>query len=165
MKEKTKKRRSSRENNDFSGKIMAVYRKCRLLSTYTPNSLCMYKVSRYIYIYSTLQYLYHPQRIITQKRGKKKQVKKRGAIVEQHTTAPFRYIPRRNGFNELSRIHRVLSEQSIVYDSDTRHLNRRAAIYSAACGKQNRLKIKQKGKENSRVFFAVLHRNIKKKMK
>ncbi len=48
--------------------------------------------------------------------------------MEQHTAAPLRYIPHRNGFNELSPgiLHRVLSEQSIVYG--TRRSNRRAGL-------------------------------------
>ena len=57
-------------------------------------------------------------------------MQERGAIVEQHTAAPLRYIPHRNGFNELSRINYTvfLSEQSIVYG--TRHRpDRRAGLY------------------------------------
>jgi hypothetical protein len=107
---------------------------CCLLSTYTPYSFVC-KVSRYIRMLLPIRgkRKKKKKRIITTKAKKSRETSR--AIVEQHTTAPLRYIPHRNGFNELSLslslsrytiLHRVLSEQSIVYG--TRRPNRRAGL-------------------------------------
>ena len=60
-----------------------------------------------------------------------------------------------------------MSEQSIVYDSETRHLNRRAAIYSGCLGKigtkTNKSKMKKKKRKFKCSFLHNLLAHFKKK--